>query len=292
MSKMSKNIETVVYRDDEYPSMWIDDNRGYPDKIAQYLQNKGLIIKKADELKRFMVKSVEEGVAHEKLVVFAQDVIPDMIAEDYYSNTTFREFLDQGGSILWIGDIPAFYFGKIGKVLDQGAWNKGAPVFMLSVVPLFAHSVKETVTITELGKELGLKYRWSGVRPIIPDNKVKSLAESEVIFAQPYIANILPKETVELLRKPIEERGLEAGIPPIIRFRLAEKDEIEARKVEVTFQFIHKTFPNAWFKNYNDNYPNSGFYRIWDFGPRNLNNRMLEELYIVVKSIEKRLSKQ
>jgi hypothetical protein len=289
--KKNKVIETVVYRDDSYPSMWIDDRAGYPDRIAQYLQNKGLGIKKAEELREIMIRSIETNTSNKKLVVFSQDVIPDTVAEDYYSNTTLREFLDQGGSILWIGDIPAFYLGKERKILDKEAWKRGAPVFMLGVVPVFAHSVKRSVSITKFGKNLGLKHGWSGIRPVIPDIKIEPLAESEVLFGQPYITNIPSRDTAEALRKPMEERGLEAGIP-VLKFKFAEKEIIEARRMEANLQFIHRTFSNAWFKNYNDTYPESGFYRIWDFGPRNLNDWMLEELYTVIRLIEKRLMKR
>lgn len=200
--------------------------------------------------------------------------------------------MDQGGSILWIGDIPAFYIGKKEKIKDQGAWKNGAPVFMLGVVPVFAHPVKTSVNITNFGRKLGLKRRWSGIRPVIQDKGIESLAESEVIFGQPYIANILSKDVAELLRKPIKEIGLEAGIPRILKFRFVEKEEIEARKMEINIQFIHTTFPNAWFKNYNEDYPNSGFYRIWDFRPRNITDQMMEEMYTVINSIRKRLAKR
>jgi len=40
---------------------------------------------------------------------------------------------------------------------------------MLGVVPVFAHSVKTSVNITNLGKKVGLKRRWSGIRPVIRD---------------------------------------------------------------------------------------------------------------------------
>jgi len=102
----------------------------------------------------------------------------------------------------------------------------------------------------------------------------------------------LSKDVVELLRKPIKEKGLEAGIPRILKFKFAEKEEIEARKMEISIQFIHTTFPNAWFKNYNEDYPNSGFYRIWDFRPRNITNQMMVEMYTVINSIRKRLAKR
>lgn len=134
---MTEGEIEIVYRDSNYPSMWIDDSAGYPDKIAQFLKNRGLTLLNASELREFLINSIEEGNANKKLVVFSQDVIPDTIAEDYYSNVTLREFLDQGGSVLWIGDIPAFYLGNKEKKFDQEAWKRGSPVFMLGVIPHF-----------------------------------------------------------------------------------------------------------------------------------------------------------
>jgi hypothetical protein len=278
-------VEAVIYRDERYPSMWIDDSAGFPDKIAQYLRGKGLKVLNADELREYLIRSIEEETAYEKLVIFSQDVIPDTVAQDYYSNTTLREFLDRGGSILWIGDIPAFYIGKKIKVLDQEAWKRGSPVFMLGIVPIFAHSVKESVVFTDLGKKLGLKHRWSGIRPIIPDIGIKVLAESEIVFGQPYITNILSREITESLMKPIKEAGIEAGIPQILKLSFAAKEEIEARKIEASLQFVHKKFPNAWLKNYNRDHPNTGLFRIWDYSPRNLTQKMLEELHNFINTI-------
>jgi len=62
---MNRNIETIVYRDDRYPSSWISDRDGYPDRIAQYLRSKGLEVMNADELRKFMIDSIEKGNAHE-----------------------------------------------------------------------------------------------------------------------------------------------------------------------------------------------------------------------------------
>jgi hypothetical protein len=283
--KDSDDIQTVVYYDDDYLSGWISEDAGR--RIAQYLQNKTIEIKKADGLREIMIKSIEKENSFRKLVVFSQDMIPDTIAEDYTSNTTLREFLDQGGSILWMGDIPAYSIGKRVKIRDELAGQSGAPVSIFGVVPIFAHTVKKGVNITYEGQILGLKHKWSGVRPILPDTGIRPLAESEVIYALPYIKSILAKDVVDQLKKPTKWGvAIEAGIPQIFKigYRTEEKGEVDVNR-----QFIHEVFPNAWFKNYNRNYPVSGFYRIWDFLPRNFPMWMIEELYTVIKSIEDRL---
>ena len=93
--------------------MWIDERAGYPAKIAKFLhQKKGIRIVDAVALRDFMVEGIQQGNCSGKLVVFSQDVVPDTVIEDYYPNTTFREYLDAGGSVLWIGDIPLWYVGK------------------------------------------------------------------------------------------------------------------------------------------------------------------------------------
>lgn len=290
------NVEAVVYNDSDYPHAWIDASAPaqYPDKIAKYLEKKGLKILNSIELRDFIIKAIEEKRAYGKLVVFSQDVIPDTIAEDYYSNTTLREFLDNGGSILWIGDIPAFYIGKKGMPRDFEASARGAPVYMLGIVPVFGDSVKRSVDITKEGRKIGLKHKWSGIRPILPEPYIKTFAESEVIISRPYIENILSKELADLLKKNIKNKRKieEVELSKIFKIKFQnEKRDVKQEEVEIStnLQFLHVKFPNSWFKNYNSDFPNSGIYRIWDFGPRNLPNWMLDELYIIIESIKKRL---
>ncbi len=163
---------------------------------------------------------------------------------------------------------------------------------MLGVVPVFANSIKTAVKITREGKKLGLKHKWSGIRPILPDDDVISLAESEAIFAQPYIRDIIKKDVVELLKRPTYERAIKEleGRIPLIKPKFVKVKEKEPP--EISFQYLHETFINAWFKSYNEDYSDSGFFRIWDFGPRNLTIWMLDELYEIINNICRRLIKQ
>ena len=104
--------ELVVYRDESYPSAWLEDRLGHPDRIASFLGKKGLVLKNASELRQFMKDGIKSNRCYDKLVVFSQDIVPDTIVENKTVGVTIREFLDSGGSILWMGDIPLFYLGK------------------------------------------------------------------------------------------------------------------------------------------------------------------------------------
>lgn len=289
----SEKIKCVVYRDKEYPSSWIDEKAGSPGKIAEFLEKRGLRIVNAEELRKFMIEGIENDDAYQRFVVFAQDVIPETIAEDYYPNTTIREFLDYGGSILWIGDIPGFYIGvnKEHTKIKEDISKYGSPIYMFGVVPLFAESVKAPVKITKQGRKLGLRHKWSGRRPIFYDKSITKLAVSESIFSRPYSIGVPkpPSGIKRIISKTLDTLCIKSVEIPRV-FSIKFKEPMKESEERVTY--FHEVFVNAWFKNYNESYPFSGLYRIWDFGPRNLPNWMLNELWEVIQRIKERLEKQ
>jgi hypothetical protein len=284
-------VELVVYRDRKYPSVWIDDKAGYPDKISSFLEKKGFQKLNADQLRKFVVNSIHRREAHKKLIVFSQDVVPETIAEDYYANTIFREYLDTGGNVLWIGDIPLFYIGKKDGTLDQ-AWKKGSPLYMLGIVPIFTETPEQAVTITSEGRMLGLKHQWSGRRPVMMDSGMKILAKSESLISSYYI-NVPERKQlsfwervtskVKRVKVGVERMSFEVEFHPPPE---KPSNKERSRAIKATF---HQEQANAWMKNYNETYRNSGFFRIWDYGPRSLTGYMLEELYNIAIVISKRL---
>jgi len=272
-----------VFRDEHYPTSWISNEAGHPDRIASFLRNKGLTVLNARELRRFMVGSIVQGNAHEKLVVFSQDILPTELIEDYSTSTTFREYLDAGGSVLWMGDVPLIYLGKGNREIIQAA---GLPLFVLGIMPLFAETPKQTVRITKKGKSLGLKHRWSGRRPILKDSGIKVLAVSESVVSALYVRDIpeVPlgwrRLTSKLSRvKTMAEVGpfkVEVSPPP-------SPDEEES--TSLYRKIFHKKSVNAWIRSYNQDHPDCGFVRIWDYAPRHFTDDLLEELYDIIKHV-------
>lgn len=281
--------EVVLYHDATYSSCWINKKKGFPKKIANYFLGKGIKLLNADELKDFMISAIENNLAHQKLVVFSQDAIPRTLVENVYSTTTFREYLDSGGSVLWIGDIPLYYIGE--KEKDATLVDvQGTPTNMIGIVPVYAWHPKTTVEITPLGKRIGLKHKWSGTRPILKDKGIRKLAQSETILCRYYI-DVKKKKNLlsrfwDWLRtiKTFKAANFELGF--------GTDEEKKTKKTDKKPQiYVHENHVNAWVKCFNDAFPNTGFYRIWDYEPRNLTDNNIEELYQIAEAISDKIPK-
>lgn len=290
-SILIRNVNIAIYFDANYPISWI--KHAFSLKIADLSERLHAKIVNAEELRSFMKESIEQKKSHQRLVVFSQDIVPITIAEDYFSTNTLREFLDDGGSILWIGDIPLFKVGaydqKSKKPLTKPIWESGAPLYILGLAHVYANP-KSAVQITNLGYEIGLWRKWSGIRPIVRDKFIQPLACSENLSVRSYV-NLPPYRSLlrrfwDFLRriKLVGPKGIEFSPPAI-----PEAEKKGERTPESQF---HETHLNAWVKNFNPRYPLSGFYRIWDYNPRNISDEMIEEVYKVTKKIGLRLSHQ
>src|SRR5207253_7640647 len=82
--------------------------------IAHNIQQSGFQILNADQLKDWMTARIERGAAG-SVCVFAQDIAPDTVAETPTGECTIRRYLNAGGRIVWVGDVPFFYQGKLGR---------------------------------------------------------------------------------------------------------------------------------------------------------------------------------
>ena len=111
----------IVYRDKEYTTSWISHELA--DEIANYLKGKGFIVYGANKLGKWMKAVIRGEHTKNTVVVFAQDVAPDTVFEDIGTtalidnmgaSVLIRQYLDFGGRVVWIGDIPFSYQGKKG----------------------------------------------------------------------------------------------------------------------------------------------------------------------------------
>jgi len=281
-----RNVRVAIYRDIKYPTSWIDNNFSLRiTNLSEYLCAE---IVNAEQLRTFMRDSISQKTSHLRLVVFSQDIVPTTVLDDYSSTNTFREFLDAGGSILWIGDIPLFYAGDYNREFNEPfrrhIWESGAPLHILGLTHVYSNP-KSTVHITDMGFEIGLKRKWSGVRPTVRDKFIKPLAYSENLNLRPY-TNIPPRRSL-LMRFLDFLRRIKVVGPTGIEFRPPTTQETEIGDMQ-----FHKTHLNAWIKIFNPNYPFSGFYRIWDYNPQNVTDEMIEEIGKIVKVIKLKLADQ
>jgi hypothetical protein len=318
----------VVYRDEGYTTSWISHTNAK--EIADYLKK----AKKFDELgandiREWMEDVIRKGTKN-TVVVFAQDVAPDTVFEHIVSSqggipdTVFdnigataliRQYLDRGGKVVWIGDLPFSYQGKSGaKEVEQlqnsnknayrNAYRtdlRGSSINVLSVIPIFSCAPRKSVKITEEGKKMGLETVWSSIRPITADTGIISR------WTVKYIGPIVPytmrcniveplalAKTVALISKAqikYDKRGIWNRIKRFCYERVAGieigKDGIgldlskESHEKEEPKLRYFEEYTSAWFKNFNKEEPNSGFVRIWDFSPSVITESMKIELYRV-----------
>ncbi len=285
-------VETVVYHDKTYPEGWI--NRNHSSLIAAHFNQNSFRVLDAVQLREFILDAIDKGISHTKIVVFSQDMVPETVCEEEHSNTLFRQFLDNGGNVIWLGDIPLFYIGvknAASHAQCRQAWRVGAPVYMLGIVPIFSSTIR-SVDFKPLGRILGLRHHWTSARPVLKDETMFSLATSKNIGSDYYI-NIPPAPTLRnrIWRKlrgiegsiELPGFGLKIGIPPMEQDDDGNEDTTQMRSR------LYETHLAAWIKNYNKDFPLCGFARIWDYIPRSMPQWMLDELLSFANNIEKRI---
>jgi hypothetical protein len=204
---LSKSPDLVnnfaLYFDECYHYSWI-----YPSarkKIMDYFTSGARGIKKfevfdAEKLKVWMIKRIEDGDACKTVILFSQDMVPEIITPDFSPSVLLRTYLDSGGRIVWIGDVPFFRQGKYCRFLKNKLlsaetkdipwveWGISGLFSILGVNVEFNYSPNEKVEITSEGNEWGLRNesKWYGTRPISEEEKgIKVLAKSSAKRLKP-----------------------------------------------------------------------------------------------------------
>jgi len=149
-----------VYYDERYPYSWIPHD--IAKIIARELEKYDFEAIDATSLKNILSEG-SKTTDKEYVVVFAQDVVPDLILDNPdnpTANSLLRLFLNVGHSIVWIGDVPLYYVGKI----DGGKIN--TPNAMQNVLGINSNFIdtNKPVMLTVYGIMFGLP-TWIGTRP-------------------------------------------------------------------------------------------------------------------------------
>jgi len=155
-------IRPYVYYDEKYPSHWISPD--VAKRIASLLESMGFEVVNADETKKLMEKAITAPLREEVVIVFSQDVIPEKLVDNPSSptaNSLIRRFLNNGHSVVWLGDIPLLHIG-----FSNGEKRTLTNVIVQQVLgldPNIPH-VSAPVRHTHFGYMLQLP-TWVGTRP-------------------------------------------------------------------------------------------------------------------------------
>ena len=187
-----------VFYDNAYPSSWISKKASR--KIVKFF-NTEYNFKKVNvkELVDVMKQTPESSA--EIVVVFSQDIVPDTVVDTPASptpNSLVRQFMNQGNTIIWLGDIPLLHIGMANgskKLLPSSVYKT---VFYPKVVtadfPLPNSSLvsMDNVRITALGSQLGLRKRWDSWRPLPQPQPNIPPPSGFYPLAQCFISNLRP----------------------------------------------------------------------------------------------------
>lgn len=105
-------VKPYVYYDERYPSHWI--KLDVARRLVSALESVGFEVIDADETKKLMEKAVATRFKEELVIIFSQDVVPEKLVDNPSSpgaNSLIRKFLNNGHSIVWMGDIPLLHIG-------------------------------------------------------------------------------------------------------------------------------------------------------------------------------------
>ncbi len=257
----------VAYFDKhEYPATsWIPLNLA--ESLKDELEREGFKPLGARELRDWMIEVIEDQRAQNTLVVFLQDVAPDTILDRFTPDALVRQYLDHGGCILWLGDIPFWYRGKEGEEKPEPIYGNLVPINLLGVIPVITYTPTDVVEITKEGRKLGLTIKWTSHRPVIY-MKDKSHDFIPLAKSKPLIAHCVPL-TIEgrPVKEVIREPSLLGRILRYFRGRfqlgVAEvevRSEAERGKKRPTVFITGEKLPCAWIKKFGDGM----FIRLWD----------------------------
>ena len=157
---MNEYIDPYVYYDKRYPSHWIKPE--VSEYMAGILRDMGFRVINADEAKKLMKNATKSS--KEIVVVFSQDVIPEKLLDNPSSptsNSLIRRFLNNGHSVIWLGDTPLLYVG-----FSNGEKRSLATAFIQKVLSLDPNiaNAKIHVRHTLYGHLLQLPM-WMGAKP-------------------------------------------------------------------------------------------------------------------------------
>jgi hypothetical protein len=182
----------AAYWDARYPTGWIDDSISV--FLRDGLQAAGYEILNADQLKTWMEARIADGKY--SVVVLCRDNPPDTVCEPLL-NSVLRRYLDAGGKVVALCDIPFYNEGH--PNLTRNNWgNNGAPrILGFNTSPTtggVARNRNQAVTFTPAGTRWGLTQTWLSNRPADPTNPADLIvlatdnAGSAAAWMKPYVA--------------------------------------------------------------------------------------------------------
>lgn len=144
-----QTIFKAVYYDPNYMTSWIKN----PEAVANFFAERRFEVLNASQLGRWVDERMEYNESCRSLLVFAQDAIPDTVADLCSGTCKLRLFLNRGARVVWHGDVPFWYQALPGKRHDL--WENRGLLRVLNVHTIFVNQPFNGI-LTEEGRMWGM----------------------------------------------------------------------------------------------------------------------------------------
>lgn len=149
-----QKVFKAIYYDPNYATSWI----GNPEAIADFFAQRGFQVVNAQQLGHWVDERMEHNESCRSLLVFAQDMMPDTVADLCSATCKVRLFLNKGARIVWHGDVPFWYQALPGKRYDE--WMANGPQRVLAVRTILGEDLfpdrRLSGILTERGRMWGM----------------------------------------------------------------------------------------------------------------------------------------
>ena len=277
--RFKSNMEKAVYFDEGYPSKWL--SREHSADLRTRLNARGFKTLSAQGLKTWMLEKIGGKTAGNSSIVFSQDVVPDTIFPEGVdcANVLLRQYLDEGGRVVWLGDIPLWYRGLPNQI--QEVWQFGVPTAMLGVVPLFADSSSNCRWIDSLK---AMKSNWYSMRPINIKNRKNFIGLQVIPLASADVTLMTSSYNISQISRwkktgtKIKQGSVHIGALGYVIGGEVSMDETFPKELSINESM---KLACAWQVRFNETYPTQGFYRILDAQFTELNSAILKDIQIL-----------
>ncbi|MFH1538287.1 MAG: hypothetical protein ABIH66_04960 [bacterium] len=154
----------TAYYDERYPVAWMSRNAA--SELRDFSTVIGFEVMGAEETAGWMKEKVEAG-EEGCLLLMTQDVVPEQLVEkEPTPGALIRKYLNAGGSVLWLGDVPFYFVGGADGEKVKWDYLGGRGVLGIDTVGSWQVKGEARPTARPAGADWGLKSEWTSRRAL------------------------------------------------------------------------------------------------------------------------------
>ena len=167
------SLDKAYYWDDHFPVSHVFNG----EDLCSYLGDSNFSRLNADELELWMNRHISENSSQSSTLVMAMGVAPDTVV-NLSGDSLFRDYLDSGGHVVWISDVPFYYQGH--EDGSQTVWGNAGSVNVLGVNFMYWDFNATSAVITGDGNRWGMSLAdfAPSQRPVLPSDVTTVLSET------------------------------------------------------------------------------------------------------------------